>query len=75
MAKNKKYIVEKSELPSDFTGKHYYMIWINDHDVILNDEKTAQQICDALNIAEQVKSIKRKAKTLYGELSIFIEEE
>ena len=66
-----KYTVEKSAEPSQFNGQHYFMIWVNDHDVILNDEKTAKQICDALNIADNLRKIRRKVRDLTLALECF----
>jgi hypothetical protein len=70
VAKEPKYTVEKSESPT-LDGKPYWMIWINDNDVIFWDEKTADQVCEALNIADRMRKITRKARELASALEYF----
>lgn len=66
----KTYELEEFESPSQ--GK-LWRVWINDNDLIFFDHKTGKQVVDALNIAEHVRFINRKAKALHGEMSIYLD--
>lgn len=69
----KKYTVEKSAEPSGVDGEYYFMIWVKSRDVFFYDEEVANQVCDALNLAENMRKVQRKVRDLASALEVFNE--
>jgi hypothetical protein len=67
-----RYEVDKDH--SNSTGKDYWMIWIDDRDIIFFKEETAIKVCNALNIAERFSKVEKKVKELKNALDWFQEE-
>ena len=73
MAKPPKYEVEKRETCATESG-FCWVIWFADQDIVFWTEDGAQKACEALNLAEGLKKMKRHAANLRAALEMFEEE-
>jgi hypothetical protein len=68
-------------MPTEYTAEKFdnhnlgYFIGGIDGEVIIEKEADAKMIAEALNLARRLRSIKRKLKTLQGEVSFILESE
>jgi len=77
MAKEPKYEVEFFPSDSQFykeTGG-YWQIWFEDNFVAFFSEAAANKACEAFNMADGIRNLKRKVRNLSAALECFKEDE
>lgn len=76
MPKELKYSIEKIPSSSTVFAKYgcYWTIWFEDNNVVFYTEAAANKACEAFNMVDDIRNLKRKVRNLSAALECFKDE-